>query len=387
MTSGLTSSAAPAPVSPSWSLLVAESVTGKRVASLPLTGMRWSHGLRFGTGTELEVTVPLDGPPLPGRQTITERVRMVCDDGPRFMLVTVYGRTPVSYGFVTAPSPSPGACTIGTLDLAGLLRRRSIIAHGQRATPTRQAADVALGPASKPTLARQLMLHAIGEAGGALPLVISTPSLSGSHVRTYNGFRFENYATALGNLVDDEDGPDIRVTPQLSADQQWVTLKVDIGEPYIGTSSHHWECPGAALDVVPDYDHSGAGAWHYAPGDGTDYDRPVGVGYAGSMLAAGVPLMDQVDSSRGGTNDQATLNSAAAANARVFERGLESLTLTVDAAGKPQLGTYAAGDAATVRTSQHWWLGSGLYRRRIVGIAGDHTDKVTVTTAPTTQGT
>jgi hypothetical protein len=386
MTIALTGAGTPTPVSPSWSLLVAESVTGHRVASLPLSSMRWSRGLRFGSGTDLEVTVPLDGTPIAGGQTVTERVRTFAGDGTRFMLVTVYGRTPISYGFITAPSPTPASCTIGTIDLAGLLRRRSIIAHGQRANPAGQAADVTLGPASKPELARLLLLHAIGEAGGALPLAISTPSASGSHVRTYNGFRFDTYTDALANLVDDEDGPDIRVTPVLSADQQWITLRVDIGEPWIGDSTHHWECPGSALDVVPDYDHSQAGAWHYVPGDGTDYDRPVGVAYAGAMLAAGVPLMDRVDSSRGSTSNLDTLNAAAAANATVFERGLESLTLTVDANGKPQLGTYAAGDMSTIRTSQHWWLGSDLHQRRIVGISGDHTDKVTVTTALTSQG-
>jgi hypothetical protein len=122
------------------------------------------------------------------------------------------------------------------------------------------------------------------------------------------------------------------------------------------------------------------------PGDGTDQDKPIGVAYDDAQVAAGVPLMDRVDPTRGTIGDKSVLDGYARANAAVFSGPLESMTLTVTADTDPALGTYAPGDDATVRTSRHWWYGTGLSRRRIVTLAGDHTDRVTVTTAPVPEG-
>ncbi|MFC6090881.1 hypothetical protein [Saccharothrix lopnurensis] len=377
----------PAPVAPGWSLLAAESRTGRVVARLPLAGQQWATGLTFGSGTTYEPEVRLDGPPRADGRSVTQLVRDLCAQGPRVMLVGIYGRLPVTYGFITAPAPSPTGVRIGTLDLAGLLRRRSIITPGQRANPSAAAADTTLGPTSKPNLARLLLLQALGETDGGLPVDVSTVATAGTHARTYQGFRFTSYGDALADLADDEDGPDIRVTPTLSADQRWVRLRVDLGEPYLGRwGAHHWECPGSCLGIVPDYDYSQMGAWHYVPGDGTDYGKPVGVAYSGALLAAGVPLMDRVDATRSQLGDLGQLAAYARANAADLEGGLEALTLTVSAGGGPALGSYAPGDDCTVRTSGHWWLGNGLHRRRIVAIAGDHTEQVTITTAPVPEG-
>jgi hypothetical protein len=378
----------PAPVAPAWSLLVAESVTGTVVGRLPMSALSWSRGLTFGSGHVCQPTIPLDGPPRPGDPTsTTDWVRTIVEGGPRFMLVAVYGQRAVTYGFISAPSPAPSGVTIGTLDLAGLLRRRSIIAAGQRLTPASVAADTTLGPVSKPQLARLLLVQALGETGGALPLDVSTPTVTaGTETRTYSGFRLTKYADALLDLADDEDGPDIRVTPVLSVDQQSVTLRVDIGEPYVGAVEVHFDSPGSCADITPDYDMSQMGAYHYVPGDGSDQDKPIGVAYNGDYLAAGVPLMDRVDPTRGTIGDKTVLDGYARANAAVYAGPLESMTLTVSADAEPALGTYAPGDDVSVRTSQHWWYGTDLFQRRIVNVAGDHTSTVTITTAPVPEG-
>jgi hypothetical protein len=62
------------------------------------------------------------------------------------------------------------------------------------------------------------------------------------------------------------------------------------------------------------------------------------------------------------------------------------MTLTVSADADPALGTYAPGDNLSARTSQHWWYGTGMFRRRIVTMGGDHTSRVTITTAPVPEG-
>lgn len=386
MTEAIRAGQASAPVSPAWSLLVAETVTGRVLGRLPLAALTWSLPLGLGGGS-FQPTVHLDGPPGPDDRSVTRRVRTICADGPRFMLIAVYGTRAVSYGFVSAPIPSPTGVQIGTLDLAGLLDRRRVITPGQRATPSSAAANTTLGPTSKPNLARLLLLQAIAEDGADLPLDIPAVGTSGSHVRTYLGSDLASYTERLRDLGDDVDGPDVRVTPLLSADQQWVTLRVDIGEPYVGRSGElTFEYPGNCVDVVPDYDFSPMAAWHYVPGDGADQDKPVGVAVRTALVDAGVPLMDRVDTSHGSTRDSTILNGYAEANANVLESGLESLTLTVSADASPELGTYAPGDDLQLRTSRHWWLDNETHHRRIVAVSGDHTDTVTIKTALAPEG-
>lgn len=376
----------PAPVSPAWTLLAAHATTGKVVGRLPLAALTWSLPLGLSGGS-LQPTVHLDGPPGADDRSLTRRVRTICADGPRFLLVAVYGTRAIAYGFVSAPVPSPSGVQIGTMDLAGLLNRRRVIKPGERANPSSLEANTSLGPTSKANIARLLLLQAIAEDGGALPLDIPAVGTAGAHVRNYLGADLASYTERLSDLGDDVDGPDLRVTPVLSADQQWITLRVDIGEPYLGqTGQLTFSYPGSCRDVLPDYDFGQMGAWHYVPGDGVDQDKPVGVAERTTLLNAGVPLMDRVDTSHGSTKDQALLDGYAAGNAEVYENGLESLTLTVAADTDPALGTYAPGDELQLRLSQHWWLDDGLHRRRIVTVSGDHTNVVTVKTAPAPEG-
>lgn len=376
----------PAPVSPAWSLLAAEATTGRVVGRLPLAALTWRLPLGLSGGS-FQPTVQLDGPPGTDDRSVTRRVRTICADGPRFMLISVYGTRAVSYGFVSAPIPSPTSVQIGTLDLGGLLARRRVIKTGELANPSSAAANTTLGPTSKPNLARLLLLQAIAEDGAELPLDIPAVSTSGSHVRTYLGSDLASYTERLRDLGDDADGPDVRVTPVLSVDQQWITLRVDIGEPYVGRSGElNFQYPGNCVDVVPDYDFSPMAAWHYVPGNGTDQDKPVGVAVRTTLVDAGVPLMDRVDTSHGSTRDVALLNGYAEANADVYESGLESLTLTVSADAEPALGTYAPGDDLQLRTSRHWWLDNTVHHRRIVDMSGDHTNTVTIKTALAPEG-
>lgn len=386
MTESLLPGQSSTPVSPSWSLLVAESVTGRVLGRLPLAALTWSLPLGLAGGS-FQPTVHLDGPPGVDDRSVTRRVRTICADGPRFLLVGVYGTRAVSYGFVSSPVPSPSGVQINTFGLGGLLDRRRVITPGQRANPSSAAANTSLGPTSKANLARLLLLQSIAEAGAALPLDIPAVGTSGSHVRNYLGADLASYTERLRDLGDDVDGPDVRVTPVLSADQQWITLRVDIGEPYVGRSGElTFNYPGNCRDVVPDYDFSSMAAWHYVPGDGADQDKPVGVAVRTTLVDAGVPLMDRVDTSHGSTRDSAILDGYAEANADALESGLESLTLTVSADAEPALGTYGPGDDLSLRTTQHWWLDNQVHHRRIVDVSGDHTDIVTVKTAAAPEG-
>jgi hypothetical protein len=386
MTADLVQQGATARPSPRWSLLVAESVTGRVVGRLPLHSQTWHIPLGFGGG-RFEPEVPLDGPPRDDPTSVTRRVRDIVVPGLRHMIVAVYGRRPVAYGYVTAPAPAPGSVRIGTIDLAGLLARRRVVTPGLWPTPSAAAADTTLGPTSKPNLARLLLLQSIAEIGTELPLDITAVSTSGTEERVYPGYQLASYTEHLQDLGDDDDGPDIRVTPILSADQKWVRLQVAIGQPFVGRFGDlAFNYPGNALDVMPDYDYGEMAARHYVPGDGTDQDKPIGVAVRTNAIAVGVPVVDRVDTSRGRIGDLTQLNSFAAANAAQYEFGLESFTLTVSADGSPELGGYGPGDDVQIRTSGHWWLDNGVYRRRIVGIGGDHTDRVTITTAPVPEG-
>jgi hypothetical protein len=381
--------AAPA-VSPEWQLLVAESRTGRVVGRLPLAGLQWSLPLAFDSGAEFRVTVALDGPPGTDDRSVTRRLRAITDIGWRFMLVAVYGTQAIAYGYVITHKPTPTTCQIGCGDLAALLRRRIVVKPGEWQNPAAPAADTPLGPASKAAIARALFVQATAEAGAELPLDLAFPVTNdGDNVRAYLGFELGTYAERLRQLGETEDGPDITVTPVLSADQQWVRLRVDIGEPYLGQQGADWVWNlGANLeDVEPDSDSSAMAQRAYVPGDGMDQGKIIGSAYDPTLVNAGVPLLERINSGHGTVKEEPTADAYAEADVAAYQHAIESWQMRVRANATPVLGSYRRGDWVNVRLSGHWWYDNGLYRRRITHIAGDASDTVTITTAPVRGGT
>lgn len=370
---------------PRWSLLVAETRTGRVTGTLPLAGLSWALPLQWGGTHTMRVVIPLDGPPGADERSTTTRVKAIAAGPWRFMLVAVYGQTPVAWGYAGPPRPgAEGTVEIGCSDLYALLNRRVVVATGQRGNLNSVAADTILGPSTVPNIARALMFQGCSEPGQELPLDVSVVGIVGDQTRSYLATDLGTYAQRIQQLTNEQAGPDIIVSPRLSVDRTQVTLRVDIGEPYLGQSGSPWawNLPGNCVDVEIDVDPSGMADSIFVPGNGVDKGKPIGSSFGSTLVDAGFPAMDFVDTGYGSVDDRSILDGIAAGAANIRRSPLESWRLQVRANADPQLGTYRRGDTVSVRTSGHYWLGTGTHQRRIVAVSGDHTDMVNVETAP-----
>ena len=373
-----------------WSLLVADTRTGRVVGRLPLADLQWSMPLAFGTAATLRPTIALDGPPGPDDRSVTRRLQSITAVGYRFMFIPVYGTTPITFGYVISPAPSDDGetCDVVCTDLAGLMSKRLVIATGQLDNPASTAADVSWTATTLPQIAVNLLQLATAEYGADLPLVLPTVTAVGTHERNYVGSDLGQVSTRLQQLTEDDDGPDICAEIALNADQTQASIPIRIGQPYLGQqgSEWHWEFPGSCTDIKPDPDSSlMAGRW-YVPGNGIADQKPIGIAHDNSLIDVGHPLLCGVDNNHGSVSEQSTMDSYASADVAAFRFPLESWTLTVKANVPPLLGSYSRGDDFTIRVSRHPWIPAGQYRRRIVAISGDLSDEVTIVSAPAPTG-
>lgn len=367
-----------------WSLLVAESRTGRVTGRLPLAGLQWQTPLHWGDTYNLRATIGLDGPPGDDDRSVTKRVQAITNSGWRFMLVPCYRGTAITYGYVGPPAPSDGTVDVGCSDLYALMMHRVVVATGQRGNLAATAADTTYSATTLANMVRLLLLQGTSETGQGLPLTIATPATSGVSSRTWAATDLRRYSEAIRDLNQADAGPDVTVTPVLSDDQTQVSLRVDIGEPYLGQkgSPWTWNCPGNCVDIDVDIDPSGMGDSVFVPGNGSDKSKPIGYATGGTLAAQGFPSLDVVDTQHGSEQSKTILDSYARNGLTYAQGPTATWKLKVRADSTPVLGTWRPGDTVTIQVSGHYWIPTGTYTRRIVSISGDATNLATVETAP-----
>jgi hypothetical protein len=114
----------------------------------------------------------------------------------------------------------------------------------------------------------------------------------------------------------------------------------------------------------------------FVRGDGLD--RALKYSYAtdNTLLKAGWPLLEDVNSDHTSTSVQSTLDSYAAAAVALQSRPIETWSATVLTDAEPQLGTYSPGDDALFAVRNHRWIPDGDYRQRILGMSHSGLSKV-----------
>lgn len=234
------------------------------------------------------------------------------------------------------------------------------------------------------TIAKRLVAQAETWSGGDLPIVYPPDDL-GINVRNFEGAEFKSVGEAITQLTQVDGGPDIMFQPQLTADRLGIQWEMRIGTP---TQPQLYAQTSVVFDMsVPESritnlsvaeDASAMGSVSWATGGRAADSVLISRASASTLLDAGYPLLEVLDSSHSDVTVQSTLDAYAVENL-VFGSGpVEIWKFNTELDGSPDFSEYTVGDVVqiVVGETSDPYLVPGTYQQRIVSLAGDHRSTV-----------
>lgn len=365
---------------PQWRALVAETVTGNMVSDVVMSAQPQFSRALCDKGS-WSVDLNIDGKANRGVD-FHEYSKPA-----RYSWIIAHDDTPVqagpvwTYGF----KEKTRTLTVAGSGLGGIFGRRVVRnPAGSPALITSPANDVTYNTLSLRGILRQLIADNVTQTGYALPLDLPA-SEAGTNTRTYLGVEMAKVWDRVTELSQVINGPEFDVVPVLTNNGANVRWQVVIGAALLGNqaSTSVWDY-GAALSEI-DVDVNGATSpvtrvWVKGAGKGgAGTINATAFGYTEntSLIGAGYPGLDYVDTTHTSDANAASLNGYAAAAARDFASATEAWTCTVRIDGltsqgvsvSPGLGDWTIGDAPLFGVSDHPWIANGLYRKRILGFS------------------
>jgi hypothetical protein len=234
------------------------------------------------------------------------------------------------------------------------------------------------------TIAKKLVQQAHTWTGGVLPIVLEADRV-GTHERTYEGPEFKNLGDVLRQLQDVEGGPDVRFLPRFAdslSSLEWVLQTGTEADPLLfGGSTHRWDlsAPQSTVSNLSIRDNaSQLASLGWATGGKSADTALVSRAYDDSLISAGYPLMEELDSSHSTVSVQSTLDAHAANVVGFGSTPTEVWDFEVEATSQPYLGAYFEGDYCEVDVAPYsvasgdpYLYVGGTFQHRIVSISGD----------------
>ena len=256
------------------------------------------------------------------------------------------------------------------------------------------------------TIAKRLVQQARSWTGGDVPIVFQDDE-AGVHEKNYLGLDFKAVMEAVEDLGNLENGPEFAFQPRFTADKlgvEWLFRTGTNAQPLVTSASVPLWSVTAPQSPVSGFYTSEDGSRLLSLGwqvGGRQEDKVlVARSFDSSLVDAGFPLMEGVDSSHSSVSQQGTLDAYAAAMVRAglspYELwGFKAKARPLDERGRPagpQIGQFRVGDFAdlafdawdseTGRGDPHL-TAAAVYRHRIVGLSGDELgDTLSVALAP-----
>ena len=244
------------------------------------------------------------------------------------------------------------------------------------------------------TMAKRLVQQSRLWTGGNVPIVFPADEAD-DRTQTYLGADFKPVWEAINDLMERENGPEVRFVPKYTDNRDGVEWEMQIGtiaQPLLSsTTIPLWdatvkESPILNLQMKKDATKLASLAW-FTGGRQAD-DVLVARAYDPTLVQSGFPLLETVDSSHSTVSVQGTLDGYAVRGVRMgrYASTVWSFTLEmypVDADGfqaGPQFGTYEVGDFCDIyfkpwdaETGEGDPLkhAGGTFRMRIIGLSGD----------------
>lgn len=257
------------------------------------------------------------------------------------------------------------------------------------------------------TIVKRLIQQAMSWPGGSLPIVLPADEADANvdHQRNYLGADFKEVGEAIDDLAGVIGGPESNFAPRLTSDRlgvEWVLQTGTVADPLIHSNNvTRWHVTAAASpvsDLTVSIDATDMGSNSWAVGGRQDDTVLVSRAVDDSLINAGYPLMEVLDSSHTSVSVQSTLDGYASGNL-AFAKAPTSLwsfkvrANPVDRSGVragPQVGEYDVGDFVQLVFGDYdpeIGQGDPFIRQaqavplRIVGLSGDIAgDYVTIST-------
>ena len=385
--------------------------TGRRILDLPVLTGPWDN--RILTAGSINVTVDYNDPDVRALQLGNTATPA------QAFLGVVEGDTIMEAGPIWTRSydRDSGVLTLGAKGMGSYFNYRLILpllagtigvdqfTVPDPSDPSKTMANpdltTAFSSMSLGTMAKRLVQQAISWTGGNVPIVFQDDEV-GTHEKNYLGLDFKAVMEAIEDLANLENGPEFAFQPRFTADKlglEWLFRTGTSDQPLVTSSSVPLWSVTAPQSPVSGFYTSEDGSRLRSLGwqvGGRQDDKVLD----STLVDAGFPLMESVDSSHSSVSEQGTLNAYASAMVRAglspYEIwGFDAKARPLDEKGLsagPQIEQYRVGDFADLAFDawdpetghgDPYLTDKATYRHRIVGLSGDERgDKVSVALAP-----
>lgn len=227
-------------------------------------------------------------------------------------------------------------------------------------------------------IARYYVWQAQQATGGSVPVILPAEIVDNTNERWVKGADLAFVGQKLTDITGVDGGPDIMFTPRLRSDRQGVEWPMRIGTPteprlfslqrpkfYIGNQG------SSVSRLRVQGDGTGLAGRAFGSGGRTVDQALISVSADDTLLDAGYPLLEAVDSSHSDVSEADTLQGYSDEVVAQGKKSAKAWSLTHDLSQRPFLSSFNAGDFANVRVISNGYLDSGTHSMRLLSRSGD----------------
>lgn len=356
-----------------WTYLLADLMTGAVTAEIEMTGVRVSQ--KLNTAGTMTGTWPV---PANWRGSSP----YVLTTPARTMGIALRDGRPLFGGILWTRRPDPEKKTVDLAfaDWFSYFDSRMVLpVYTPNGTTSQVSAlGTAYAQAEQNDIARALVAQAQAATGGSLGIVMDDTTSGILRDRTYAGHELVNVGTALKQLAEVIDGPDIAfgVAPELDSNGR-VIKTMRIGDPKLGVegSPHVFEIGANALSYRFDSDGTRMMTRAYATGEGTEAGQLIAVAENDTRYADGWPLLEG-ETNRNTVSADTTLQEHADAELRRNWLPVVTPSVTVlgdgrDTEGRkiyPSIGEVSVGDEVRIAIRDFFFADGLDVQLRVVAL-------------------
>jgi hypothetical protein len=222
---------------------------------------------------------------------------------------------------------------------------------------------------SLPNIAKSVVRDAMlkpNDVATSLPITIEPNVGSGSNFREWFGYQFGYVGTRLKDITQVEDGPDVLFTARYNDVSQYVTHRMNVGNPYLvqGGDPVMLDYGSNMIAVKENLDGEKFAQKYYVKGSGDKRETQYAWNGFNTTISRGYPKREYVDTTHASAEQSDTLQGWANANQTTFGNGaVRSWTAKVKA---EVLHTVRPGYLTKMNMKGHGWIDDGLYQGRLI---------------------
>lgn len=361
-----------------------DTVTGRRLGSLPASSWKWSRQISGPGSLSVEITYSDE---VRGRDLRTE----LAPWRTTLAVVDQVTHRVVAAGIVYQRRWDEDAykLEVSCADVWSIFKLRLVMPHvldsyehgmivgedGAYPSPWTLTYTGSLGDIARDLVASTLQL-------GPLPIVLP-PTEGGSAQRTWQVPDFATIASRLEDLTRVISGPEIIFQPRLVDGTTSLVWHMLIGDPELHVETHTWDLRRRATPLIKisvDEDASDMISDSWARGGSHEDATLIAHHHDRWLEEAGWPLLQGADTSHSTVSEIKTLSDYARSATIMRSRSTEVVSVQVrrlDEAGYQLGDKVVPGDHISLRVDSPY-LGSKVLRLKVLELTGDASEWITV---------